>query len=214
MTFPPLPETPVRLLHLGDSYTCGEGVPENRAWPALLRKGIEEAGGVVDSWRIIARTGWTSRDLLRELEACGDDMGFFHYITLCTGVNNQYRGHPVALYEQELLQLMRIAGGWLHEPLRGLLLLSIPDWGASAFAGDRDTDAISREIDTFNAAAALIARQAGVPFFDWTDLTRQFHNRPGAFAADGLHPSAIQHKAWAEALLPVFVEERRSPFLK
>lgn len=214
MRFPPSPETPVRLVHLGDSYTCGEGVPESRAWPTLLHKGIEREGFIVESTQVIARTGWTSRDLLKKLEEMPSGPGPCDYVTLCIGVNNQYRGHAVALFEQDLLQLIRIAGSWLCEPMKGLLLLSIPDWGASPFAQDRDTDAISREIDTFNAGAAIIAQQARIPFFDWTPLSREFFGRAGAFAADGLHPSTMQHRAWSNALLPVFLGESAPADLK
>ena len=43
----PLPDRPLRFLHLGDSYTIGEGVEPAHSWPKQLLRIVEENGYTV-----------------------------------------------------------------------------------------------------------------------------------------------------------------------
>lgn len=199
MSHPPSPEHPLRLLHLGDSYTCAEGILENDGWPCQLRRRVEGAGVFVGETRLLAQTGWTCADLLAALREAPLQPGWDR-ITICIGVNNQYRGLDPASFRLELEQLVQEARLLLAGPPDGLVLLSIPDWGVSPFARDRDREAIAREVDAFNAVVRTVALKTQVPFLDWTPLARSFAGQPEAFAPDGLHPSASQHKAWATFL--------------
>ena len=82
-------------------------------------------------------------------------------------------------------------------------MLSIPDWGASPFAADRDKDKIAHEINQFNSIAKEECQKAGIAFVDITPLSRSAAGDPGQFAADGLHYSGKQMKQWAEKAQPV-----------
>ena len=64
-------------LALGDSYTIGEGVDERERWPVQLAKTLRDHGTDLGDPRIIARTGWTTTELL---EAIGesDEIGRAH----------------------------------------------------------------------------------------------------------------------------------------
>ena len=64
----PLPKRPLKCLHLGDSYTIGEGLPLSEAWPHQLWDRMEDAGMDIAETSIIAQTGWTSGDLLEALQ--------------------------------------------------------------------------------------------------------------------------------------------------
>ena len=55
---------PIRYLALGDSYTIGQGVPFQENWPNQLVDSLLSANCVVDTSFIIARTGWTTTNLL------------------------------------------------------------------------------------------------------------------------------------------------------
>jgi lysophospholipase L1-like esterase len=195
----PLPEHPLRCLHLGDSYTIAEGIPEESGWPHVLRRKLETRAIAFKETRLLAATGWTAGELLAALREESLDPGW-DWITLCIGVNNQYRGGDPASFSLELEQLIQEARALLRQPPDGLLLLSIPDWSVSPFARDRDRAAIAAGIDSFNAAARVVAGRTGVPFIDWTGMTRRYANCPGSFAGDGLHPSAAQHADWAAFL--------------
>ena len=192
---------PLRYLALGDSYTIGEGVPAGERWPeqlaALLRaEGLELAPPV-----IVARTGWTTDELLAGLEAARPE-GPFQLVTLLIGVNDQYRGRPPERLREGLRRLIpravELAGG---RPER-VLLVSIPDWGASAFGRGADRAAIARSIDACNAVVRSEAEAVGVGCLDVTALSRQAGEDPQHLVGDGLHPSGRAYAEWARAILP------------
>jgi lysophospholipase L1-like esterase len=193
------PEKPLSILHLGDSYTCAEGIDPKDGWPAQWHARLAGQGTHIACTRVLAQTGRTCGELLAALREAALQPEW-DWITLCIGVNNQYRSLDIPTFRLELEQLIVEAGQLLANPPHGLFLLSIPDWSVSPFAADRDPPRIAREIDAFNAAARLVATKTRMPFLDWTPLTRRFAGQPGAFAPDGLHPSARQYAAWADFL--------------
>ena len=56
-------DTRARILSLGDSYTIGESVSSDDRWPVQLASLLRARGLDVADPQIIARTGWTTRDL-------------------------------------------------------------------------------------------------------------------------------------------------------
>ena len=189
-------------LALGDSYTIGEGVPEELRWPNQLaeRLGAYDIDlGPVD---IIATTGWTTRELLNGIEAA--DPGRHGLVSLLIGVNNQYRKQPFEIYEREFVELLRIATG-LAGGEQNVFVVSIPDYGVTPF-GSGDPEGIGREIDRYNAYARKICEEQGIPFVDITGISRELGDSTGALARDRLHPSGSQYTRWTEAILPVALE--------
>lgn len=191
-----LPDRPLNCLHLGDSYTIGEGVALEEGWPFQLHELLEQKGLTVARAHILARTGWTTGDLLEALQSARLDPEW-DFITLCIGVNNQYRGLEVDILERELPLLLAKAKALRSGPDAAVILLGIPDWGVSPFAADRDPPSIAAGINRYNRASQCVAERESIPFFDWSGLTREFAGQPEAFAADALHPSARQYAAWA-----------------
>src|SRR5918999_6261669 len=55
---------PVRYLALGDSYTIGASVAPVERWPVQLAAQLRANGLMVTDPLIIARTGWTSDELM------------------------------------------------------------------------------------------------------------------------------------------------------
>ena len=116
-----------RLLALGDSYTIGQGVDASARWPSQLSERLKGEGTAMSSPEIIARTGWTTRQLL---EALGfqKPRGPYGIVTLLIGVNNQFQGRDIKEYRGEFVALLdqaiSLAGG---EPSQ-VVVLSIPDW--------------------------------------------------------------------------------------
>jgi monothiol glutaredoxin len=85
-----------------------------------------------------------------------------------------------------------------------VVVLAIPDWGVTPFAArsGRDTAAIARELDAYNAAAREDLRRRGVAFVDIAPVSRDHGNATVMLADDGLHPSAAQYaRARIESLL-------------
>jgi lysophospholipase L1-like esterase len=191
-------------LALGDSYTIGEGVPPEGRWPVQLAQALREAGIAIQDPRIIATTGWTTAELLAAMDAA-EPLGAWGFATLLIGVNNQYRGCELDEYERDFLQLLErtvaLAGGRADR----VLVLSIPDWGATPFgvASGRGLQRIADELDTYNAAAHAICESHGVAFVDVTGISRRHAGDAAMLVDDGLHPSAAMYARWAEAALPV-----------
>jgi lysophospholipase L1-like esterase len=192
-------------LALGDSYTIGEQVPLHESFPYQLVQMLRNHGIKIHAPEIVAKTGWTSDELIdhiihtRLLE---------HYdlVTLLIGVNNQYRKRPVADFASELELLLtkavRFAGG-KHEHV---ILLSIPDWGITPFAKERDANEIAKEIDEYNKVCMRAAEKAGVHFINITGSQRKDGANADFLAGDGLHPSGKEYKKWAEAAMKKVLE--------
>jgi lysophospholipase L1-like esterase len=199
-------QAPVQYLALGDSYTIGESVEPDGRWPMQLVAALRADGVAIDDPRIIATTGWTTDELSAAIDTAaaplGDDYGL---VTLLIGVNNQYRGRPVDEYAHEFAVLLERAIGFAGRRADRVVVLAIPDWGVTPFAArsGRDTAAIARELDAYNAAAAKICAQRGVAFVDIAPVSRERGAEPAMLADDGLHPSAAMYSEWARLALPV-----------
>lgn len=199
-------DTDMRSLHylaLGDSYTIGESVDASARWPVQLAAELRDAGIAVEPPRIIAKTGWTTDELSDAIDeaAPGDD---YDFVTLAIGVNNQYRGRDVDNYREEFTALLQRAIDFAGGEPEHVMVLSIPDWGVTAFGRDsgRDVVQIARELDTYNAAAREICAVHGVAFVDITPVSRAHGAQPAMLADDGLHPSAAMYRQWVELALP------------
>ncbi len=184
-------------LALGDSYTIGESVDENKNFPnqvfALLRKeniSIDDPG-------IVAKTGWTTDELQDQLSRTRLAVPF-DFVTLLIGVNNQYRGRSEKEYAQQFEELLHQAIGYAGDKANHVIVLSIPDWGVTPFAKDRDRNKIAKEIDAFNTINETIAKKHKVHYINITPFTREAANDRTLVAADGLHPSAKDYARWAK----------------
>lgn len=188
------------FLALGDSYTIGEGVPDEGRWPVQLVARLRESGIAVGAPRIVATTGWTTDELSATMDAAALQPGYA-LVTLLIGVNNQYRGRPATEYREQFLALLRRAAA-LSGDVRRVVVVSIPDWGVTAFAEGRDRAAIGREIDTFNAIARDETLRMHARWVDVTPASREAGAKPGMLVDDGLHPSAAQYAEWVKRIFP------------
>ena len=194
----------MKYLALGDSYTVGEGVAPEARWSTVLAATLREEGIVLDDPRVIAVTGWTTDELAAAMDAA-EPLGAWDFVSLLIGVNNQYRGQDCASYRDQFEALLRRAITLAGGRTRRVLVLSIPDWGATRFGAEsgRDLAQVSRELDAFNAAARALCESLGVAFVDITPVSRERGGDADMLAYDGLHPSAAMHASWADAALPV-----------
>ncbi|CAN5529179.1 SGNH/GDSL hydrolase family protein [soil metagenome] len=192
----------MRYLALGDSYTIGQSVPEAERWPVQLATQLNAAGIVTESPQIIARTGWTTDDLLYAL-ANEKPQGPFDLVSLLIGVNNQFQKRSSDEYRAQFRTLLQksiaLAGGKASH----VLIVSIPDWGVTPFAQKRDRQTIAAEIDLFNSINQAEASAVGVPYVDITPISRQATIDVSLVADDGLHPSGKMYKQWVELMLPL-----------
>ena len=204
-TFTPTLETvdmtKIRYLALGDSYTIGEKVSSKDRWPNQLAELLRNEG-VDPDVTIIARTGWTVQELWEGIQANPPE-GTYDMVSLLIGVNDQYRGYPVDGYREDfrfmLNKAIEYAGG---DPKR-VVVLSIPDWAFTPFAGGQDSEPISLQIDEFNAINLEETKNAGAYYVDVTIISRMAMDDFDLITGDRLHPSGKMYAMWAEKTLPI-----------
>jgi lysophospholipase L1-like esterase len=195
------------FLALGDSYTIGEGVPEAGRWPVQLTALLRARGSALDAPRIIANTGWTTDELDAGIDAALAAVPIptdHALVSLLIGVNNQYRGRPLAEYELQFAALLERAIDFAGGEASRVIVLAIPDWGVTPFAiqSGRDRGQIAAQLDAFNLAAQRMTEARGARFVDTAPVSRERGGEVAMLADDGLHPSAALYALWAEAAVP------------
>src|SRR5690554_1132150 len=201
-----------RYLALGDSYTIGEGVAERENFPHQVVYSLTETLDFLPP-RIVARTGWTTAELITGIaseEIAGQK---YDWVTLLIGVNNQYRGQDLDVYAREFEQLLDQAMAFAGGKAQRVIVLSIPDWGVTPYASDGNKDPMhtAAEIDQFNRVNQQISLKRKVHYLDITKAYRELGGLPGYYVEDRLHPSGEIYKRWAEEIRTVILSELDTP---
>jgi lysophospholipase L1-like esterase len=187
-------------LALGDSYTIGEQVPFYDNFPnqtvQLLRAHFGQEKQFASA-EIIAKTGWTTDELLSQMSQT-NFLPQYDVVSLLIGVNNQYRGYSLEVYKTEFTALLNKAIAFSGGNNNRVFVLSIPDWGVTPFAADKDASKIATEIDAFNLACKEITEHHGSIFIDITTSQRVDGANADFLAEDKLHPSGKEYGKWAE----------------
>jgi lysophospholipase L1-like esterase len=186
-------------LALGDSYTIGESVPAQQSFPYQLSAELNKLGYQVAEPTIVARTGWTTDELISAIKSRAIAQKF-DIVTLLIGVNNQYRHYNIDTYRTEFVQLLNTALTFAKGNPKRVFVLSIPDWGVTPYAAGQDTDRIGSEIDAYNAINQREAAKVGVGYINITPISRIAKTDASLTANDGLHPSGKMYGQWVELL--------------
>lgn len=191
----------MNYLALGDSYTIGEGVVDSLRYPNQLRTFLDNPNAW-QSPKIMAKTGWTVEELEAGINEEPTLEASYDLVTLLIGVNNQYRGNALELFEVEYEKMLLRAIGYAGDRPDHVVALSIPDWGITPFAKTRDVDPekVAMEIDAYNQAEKEICERYGVYFIDITADYREVGDQDEMLVEDGLHPSGIVYTEWAKKL--------------
>lgn len=202
----------LKLLSLGDSYTIGQSVCETCSFPQQLKDNLIFEYSDRDSigLQVIAKTGWTTTNLLSaiEIENPATD---FDLVTLLIGVNNQFQGKPFDVYETEFIALVDRAISSVGGDASRLIVLSIPDYAFTPFGNARNPIRTSADIDLYNNYARDYCEDNGLTYVDITDITREGLNDPELVATDGLHPSELAYSRFVERLMPIALEKLEQP---
>jgi lysophospholipase L1-like esterase len=189
------------LLCLGDSYTIGEAVDEQKRFPMQAVALLKKEGLQFSTPEIIAKTGWTTDELAIAIKE-KNLRKKFDFVTLLIGVNNQYRGRDAANYRKEFRDLLNTAIEFADGNANHVFVLSIPDWGVTPFGNKdlRGEKTIGLEIEFFNAINKEETLKAKARYIDITPVSKEAKNKPALLAFDGLHPSGEMYQYWANLL--------------
>jgi acyl-CoA thioesterase I len=207
---PPVTQVPtapiassIKYLALGDSYTIGQSVCETCRFPEQLKTILKVTYPQTDfSLKVIARTGWTTSNLITAINNENPDSNY-DLVTLLIGVNNQYQHLDFLVYQKEFPQLLDKAIALAKGNKKNVIVLSIPDYAYTPFAsnaGEANRMKISTEIDQYNTFAENTCITNGVSFISITDITRQGLSNRNLVASDGLHPSETAYKMFIDRI--------------
>ncbi len=189
-------------LALGDSYTIGEQVPLHESFPyqtIQLLRNYFAGKHVFFAPEIVAKTGWTTDEKNHHISNI-TLLEKYDFVSLLIGVNNQYRGRDVENYKVEFTHLLQQAISLAGCISKHVFVISIPDWGRTPFASDRDIQKIAQEIDDYNNACKEISLAQHCHFIDITTSQRADSHLEEFIAEDKLHPSGNEYAKWAKVL--------------
>lgn len=201
------PGRPLRLLILGDSSAAGVGAAvQDEALAGQLAVRLAAPLRRPLEWKLVARTGTTTREALALLEV--EPAEPFDLAVVALGVNDVTALRPLRRWLHDVEQLHQMLRArhrvrrvlWsglppmhrfpaLPQPLRGVM-----GWHARAL-----DEGLARWCAQRPAGAR--PRSAHVPLPRMTD--------PGFIARDGFHPGPQAYVAWAEALAERILGARR-----
>jgi acyl-CoA thioesterase I len=177
-------------LALGDSYTIGECVGFNENFPNQLAK--------KQNWdlpKIIAQTGWTSKNLIQSIDKQLVEEKF-DYVSLLIGVNNQYQGKSFEVFKFEFEILVKKA---LSLAEKQFFVLTIPNYGTSPF-GKNWNSLIESEIRKYNSFILDYCKKNQIKCFDIFEISQKAKNDLTLLATDLLHPSAKMYQKWVDEM--------------
>ena len=186
-------------LALGDSYTIGEGVPLSESFPYQLVRDLNKKSIGMKDPLIIAVTGWTTTQLLSAISEAKLEEPY-SLVTLLIGVNNQYQNQDIEIYKREFEELLTISIQLAGNRPDRVVVISIPDYGITPFAQNRDPDKIGLELDSYNKINLQISKNFNTWYVNITDISRSGKGNSTFLAADQLHPSSLQYKLWVERI--------------
>lgn len=190
-------------LALGDSYTIGESINIKDSYPNQLKDQID----LIDSLKIIAKTGWTTDELIDTLNR--SNIRQHDIVSLLIGVNNQFRGYSINNYKIEFENLLNKAINYSNNK-KNVFVISIPDYGVTPFGKSRGKEKIYREIDAFNDINRSISEKYNVMYFNITDISRLAENDSSLLADDKLHPSEKMYSEWIDFMKIQILDSLRS----
>ena len=192
-------ESNIKYLALGDSYTIGASVVEEKRWPNQFIDSLRNLGFNIEKNDIIATSGWTTSSLINAISSA-DLEPDYNLVSILIGVNNFYQNKPVSIYRKELSEIIDSVLVLTNQDTQALFLVTIPDYGYTPF-GENSIPSISADTDLYNGIKDSTAAKYGIPVFDITAISREGLNDPELVAIDGLHPSAKQYKLWVDLIL-------------
>ena len=188
-------------LALGDSYTIGQSVAANERFPAQTVALLKQQGINIAEPVYIAQTGWTTGNLQNAI-ATQNPSPTYDVVSLLIGVNDQYQRMDTGGYAVRFTQLLEKSIQLAKGKKTNVFVLSIPDYSVTPFVAAGDKPRVRMEIDRFNAINKRITTAYGISYTDITPSTREAENNPALIASDGLHPSGLEYRKWAEMLAP------------
>jgi lysophospholipase L1-like esterase len=113
----------------------------------------------------------------------------------------------IEIYKKEFEFLLQKAIAYAKD-VSDVFVISIPDWGCTPFAKDRDQQKIRQEIDAYNQINRNFASKLACNYIEITSGGRIRCNPAKFLADDGLHPSSAEYDIWSDAILSMLLSKK------
>ena len=193
-----------KFLALGDSYTIGQSVPKTDRFAEQTKQLLANQNIAFEPIEYIATTGWTTLNLESAIHA-QNPMNNYTIVSLLIGVNDQYQTHDTTFYRTRFTNLLLKAIQLAGNKKEHVFVLSIPDYSVTPAVPASNKAIVSKEIDWFNEINKSVTLSFEVSYTDITISSREAANNAQLIASDGLHPSGLEYKKWAELLAPKII---------
>lgn len=200
------PQTRLRYVALGDSYTIGTSVSIDARWPNQLVGALDGAGPTggsngLDLTANLGVNGYTSRDVidveLPELAALRPE-----FITLLIGVNDVVQGVPAETYRANVVQILDDLVGLVGATR--IIVVTTPDYTVTPAGADYgDPIQQAAGIRENNTILTTLATARGIAVVDIYNISLGAAADRSLVASDGLHPSGAQYARWVARVAPV-----------
>lgn len=185
----------MNYLALGDSYTIGENVKQQNSFPYQLKQQLN-----VEQVKVIAQTGWTTKDLLKQIQKENLNQSY-DFVSLLIGVNNQYQGKSRNEYITELELLIKI-GIQKVKNTKHFFLMTIPNYGDTPF-GNTWHSYITKDLNWYNTQIIKLGNKYQLPIVDITSVSKETKVNEKLLTSDLLHPSKQLYSFWVQEIMTV-----------
>ena len=188
---------------LGDSYTIGHDIPSDASFPFQLQKKLTEEGYIkVKDTKVIAKTGWSCDDLMKNISLSSVENNSYNLVTLLIGVNDQYRNIDIRYYPERFTALLNEAIRISGDKNR-VVVLSIPDYSVTPFG--KNSLKVAKEIADYNNINKSISVEMGIKYVDITPISLKAKDDLTYLANDKLHPSEKMYAEWVNEMFPAVI---------
>ena len=194
---------PYTLLSLGDSYTIGESVAAVERFPFQTVDLLHRLGYAFEIPVIIAKTGWTTQDLLEAIDKRHLSRTFDR-VTLLIGVNDQYQGYDTAYYRIQFKKLLQKAISLAGFEKKHVFVMSIPDYSVTPFGGG--SKKIQQGVEAYNHINHSVTAAYQINYISIIGDSRKAADDQSLITKDGLHPSGKQYAIWSNKLAAAIVK--------
>ncbi len=195
----------LNILFLGDSYTIGTGIDPQKSWPLQIQKKLVSENFSLNTTKMIAGNGWSSRELINQFSYFSPK-NIFDIATIQIGVNDQFRNRDKKSYKKDFRELVELVIKVVGDDPKNIIIISIPDYSETPSGKELNSATISAEIGDFNEVNKSVADEKGIKYVDITDISKRLSKDLDFIAPDGLHFSSKMYSIWVEIILPSFLK--------
>jgi lysophospholipase L1-like esterase len=180
----------VKLLIIGDSAAAGVGVDEQKdALSGQLVHYLASNNKAVD-WRLIAKTGFTSVDLIEELTLLTEEP--FDYVVISIGVNDVTHLTSASRWTVNIKIIIDLLNTKFGRP--NIIITSVPPMQQFSSIPNPLRWLLGQRATYLNNLLANLTKDKEF----YTLLTFDFPFVAEYLAKDGFHPSKLSYNIWAK----------------